>query len=357
MLELEVSPNSTCKLSNPPPIILPSAATGTRPLTTPMLSFTTAELKELDKDALVSVVSLLLRKSHAEFPAVPLSRARDEFLTAKRQRRLRDRTIADYTSRLNRLVDFNQSLVSEISREHLEPLVHVDGQAAHTANGNRRVFYTFFQWCRRKKYRADNPVEDIERSRVEDCDIKVLTVEETRAVLTAAKVAKQGRMVPYLALALFAGLRPKELARLDWSSIDFDQKLIRVGSEVAKKRRRRVIEISDNLVAWLRTVDRKRWPICGSNHRKNLDRVRIMAGFKISYKVTPNRLKKFSLGRRLKEWPEDVLRHTALSYHYGRTQDERTTAYWAGNSPDMLHRHYKGLVTPQEVADFWNISP
>ena len=41
-------------------------------------------------------------------------------------------------------------------------------------------------------------------------------------------------MVTYFAVALFAGLRPTELQRLDWKDIDLGKMRIRVVPEVAK---------------------------------------------------------------------------------------------------------------------------
>ena len=30
---------------------------------------------------------------------------------------------------------------------------------------------------------------------------------------------------------------------------------------------------------------------------------------------------------------------------------------WAGNSPNVVHRHYKGLVKDAEATEFWNLTP
>jgi hypothetical protein len=38
-------------------------------------------------------------------------------------------------------------------------------------------------------------------------------------------------------------------------------------------------------------------------------------------------------------------------------EHEGKTAKWAGNSPDMIHRHYKELVEPEDAREFWDIRP
>jgi hypothetical protein len=35
----------------------------------------------------------------------------------------------------------------------------------------------------------------------------------------------------------------------------------------------------------------------------------------------------------------------------------RQTASWAGNSPNVIHRHYKALVKEPDAKEFWEITP
>jgi integrase len=77
--------------------------------------------------------------------------------------------------------------------------------------------------------------------------------------------------------------------------------------------------------------------IVPANFRKMFEKVRKLAG--------------------IDEWTRDVGRHTAVSYHYGTTGLKAETAAWAGHSPQVLDRHYRGLVTPEEAAAFWAITP
>jgi len=46
------------------------------------------------------------------------------------------------------------------------------------------------------------------------------------------------------------------------------------------------------------------------------------------------------------------LRHAFCSYLFASTANENHTAAQAGNSPAMIHAHYKGL-TPQNEAEKW----
>jgi len=51
------------------------------------------------------------------------------------------------------------------------------------------------------------------------------------------------------------------------------------------------------------------------------------------------------------------LRHGFLTAHYALNQNENQTAAQAGTSPAMLFRHYKGLMTRKEAAEWFNVLP
>ncbi len=52
--------------------------------------------------------------------------------------------------------------------------------------------------------------------------------------------------------------------------------------------------------------------------------------------------------------PDD---HPAFTTHSAYLQHEGKTATWAGNSPAIIQRHYKGLVKVGDTQDFWSITP
>lgn len=53
-------------------------------------------------------------------------------------------------------------------------------------------------------------------------------------------------------LGAFAGLRPlSEICRLDWSHINFDEKLIDIAADRTKTAKKRFVTMQPNLVEWL----------------------------------------------------------------------------------------------------------
>jgi len=61
--------------------------------------------------------------------------------------------------------------------------------------------------------------------------------------------------------------------------------------------------------------------------------------------------------QKLIPWPADALRHTAISHHLNLMEHEGKTALRAGNSPKVIFKHYRGLVSKSEFAEFWAIRP
>jgi integrase len=322
-------------------------------LTDQQLAEAEAAVLKLNGTPLLNAVDFYLANYRPPATRKTVQEAYDEFIAAQSEgkKKLRDRTLSDYASRLKSLRTlYGNRSVADLTVADVEPLIFKEGQSAYTANGNRCVLYAFFGWCQkpRNKYIQVNPIGEIEPAETDEIDPEVMTFLEVKALLKAAMQFKDGVMLPYFALAFFAGLRPKELARLSWKHVNLNEGVVRLGSDVAKLRQRRTIELESNAIEWLRRCFGK--PIVGKNWRRDFDAVRRMAGFRgcVSRK---------DQNENLKEWPQDVLRHTALSNHYAKHKDERDTAGWAGNKPDTLHRYYKGLVTEAEAGQFWELRP
>src|SRR4029077_1148417 len=85
--------------------------------------------------------------------------------------------------------------------------------------------------------------------------------------------------------------------------------------------------------------------VCGLDFKRSWDAVKHAAGFNGKDTATT------------RVWVSDYMRHTGISMHLVKHENEGKTASWAGNSPDIIHKHYKGLVKAKDCAEFWSISP
>ena len=56
-------------------------------------------------------------------------------------------------------------------------------------------------------------------------------------------------------------------------------------------------------------------------------------------------------------WPNNVLRHSYISYRLATIQDANQVALEAGNSPAIIFKHYRELVTKEAAGEWFGIAP
>ena len=113
---------------------------------------------------------------------------------------------------------------------------------------------------------------------------------------------------------------------------------IEISAKNAKTRQRRLVEIVPALAQWLapyREATGKVW-----NKRGNLYHIEFTA-LRKSLKI-PKR--------------HNGLRHAFCTYHFALHANENLTAQQAGNSPAMIHAHYKGLTTKADGEKWFQMS-
>jgi integrase len=328
--------------------------TAARPVVTRLTPEQAAEAEaafnQLDGKPLLDAVRYYLDNYRDPVRKITVADAFERFIAECEARNLRPLTLTNLRGKTKELRDtYGKRNVSEIGADTLREVIFKPTRGPKARDNYRRAIHGFFEWARKQGYCADNPAAKITPIKADRGEPAILMPEQAAALLDAARTYKGGVVLPYTALALFAGLRPTELARLAWERINLKSRTITIGSDVAKMRGKRLVEISDNLREWLSPFAVAKPPIVGPNFRRDFDAVKATAGF-------GGRSHKSKSGE-LQPWTQDILRHSAISYHLARCQHEGKTATWAGNSPDMIQRHYKGLVTQAQARRFWKIEP
>lgn len=216
--------------------------------------------------------------------------------------------------------------------------------APATVRSYYRAVRVLFRWAVRQDppLVALDPTEGLVLELDEpDRAVGFLSVEDCRSIMDGA-----GRYRSALALMLFAGVRPEEVAGrgksfLDWSHVDCVGRVVRVPSEIAKTRRPRVLEgLPDALWAWLQPKDKG--PVCPGHSRQAIRVAKIAANFGTE-----------------RPWPKDGLRHTFATYHVAAFSDVGKTILLLGHegAPAMFWNHYRGLATAGAAAEFWALRP
>lgn len=286
------------------------------------------------KVSLCQAVQFYVENFRAPVSSPTLPVAIEQFLESKRQQNVRPHTLGNYSARLQHLSGTTSCLVCDVLSAHLTAFIHRPGIGMVTKSNDHRALSAFFAWCKKMGFCEANPMVSIAPITTDAIDPKVLSIADCRKLLSVVSEFESGKMLPYVVLGLFCGIRPTELQRLTWDAIDLYGYTVTIGATIAKMRRRRIVRISDNAVEWLTTA--LMLPIHWRYFDRQFLKLRVESGI---------------------AWSPDVLRHTAISHHLNITDHEGKTAAWAGNSPDVIQRHYKALVTKADSEAFWSILP
>lgn len=247
--------------------------------------------------------------------------------------------------------------VCDLKKEHVALYMKQHGKlGAKTRNERRALVKMFLAWAVERDYlsKAHRLYEASELAMEpgdDDGEIECYTAGDLRAILERASQApaapKNGdepaedyrHLLPVIALAGLAGLRLKEAMRLSFEDIFKRPDHIEVGKTKSKTRSRRLIPVCPALAAWLEPYRQKTGAIWG----KSYDMFHIdFAALRGAVEVEPK---------------HNGLRHSFISAHFAAYNDEGLTAAQAGNSPDMIHHHYKGLLTKAEGEAWFAVTP
>ncbi|NRA49521.1 MAG: tyrosine-type recombinase/integrase [Phaeodactylibacter sp.] len=271
------------------------------------------------------------------------------FLGAKEHRS--ERTQQEMKSRLFRFSNWaKDKTLDEVSK--VDAQMFLQAVPSGSFNHFLRLCKGLYIWAVEHELTGVNPFAHIKLRTREHVDVSLLSCCESKALLEASETLLDGELLAYTAICLFAGLRPdSEMRNLTWDSINLEDAEIRVTR--GKTRIPRTVEMPTNLLKWLMICDKTK-PIYPTNFRRKWAKIRQAAGFKGGAATTE---KQRQAEKDLKPWQSDVTRHSAISNRVRQKGDINTTATWAGNSPAVIRKHYLGLVSGSESAEFWNISP
>jgi len=293
-----------------------------------------------------------------------LQQAYEDFLADKTGsiRRLSRLTIYSYRSDIPPFIDFvGPVLPHEVTVTHAinflkSRRVEVKGPDGRVSlkpisvkrwNNLRGNLHTFFNWCKQEPrgWISSNPFAAVEKFRWRRDKIESLSAAECLRLLDFTSSYKGGVMMPYVALALFAGVRPStkegELAKLSvhpklHDLVNLGQGIIHITKDIAKVRDLRQTKIRTVLHEWLTKFPLKKYKILPTNHDAMIQEIRKQCGL---------------VGK------DDILRHTFISMHVADSKSIAAAAYEAGTSETIIKKHYLNLTSDAEAALFWNMGP
>lgn len=271
----------------------------------------------------------------------PIPEIVEAFLEYKRGMGLSGVHLKDLESRLGKFAETHRLPMGSLRVSHVEDWLASmnvgEGSAMRSISGRTRVNYltalsNLVRFCERRGWlgRGALDLSVIERRRGEE-EIGILTPADLRRVLDAAP----GAMVPFLAVGAFTGMRHAEIRRLDWA--DVGAEWIELKAAKTKTRSRRLVPVLPVLDAWLAPYRKSSGPVVTLRSPwNNLVKICRAAG------VT---------------WPNNALRHSFGSYRLASGVAEGQVAMEMGNTPAVIFRHYRKLVTPAQAAEWFGVAP
>ena len=295
-----------------------------------------SEIVELFHEAEAKAVRLKDLQSslvkYQQLDPIRLKNAVKTYLDVIRKRSLRPSSAKQTRINLNQLSDeYGDRDCRSITPSDLEQWFSKRNWKRSTVDGVIAKIGPFFTWCVREAIILENPCTKVVKPlNFDDGPPAIFTVQDTARLLQVAQ-SIDPPIAKYLAIGLFAGIRPNEIIRLDNS--DINGRYIEVKGTSAKTRKRRIVSVLPNLQNWLLVAE----SLPKTNLRKRREIVITQANV---------------------DWAHDIMRHSFASYHLAYLQSADKTALEMGHrDTQMLFRHYRSVVSKDEAANFWKIEP
>jgi len=138
---------------------------------------------------------------------------------------------------------------------------------------------------------------------------------------------------------ILGGLQLQEIARLKWEDVFRVKGHIEVSNAKSKTRQRRLVTTCNALARWLARYRDNEGPVSPHNLDKFHDEFNALLN---NIDIPAKR---------------NGLRHAFCSYHFAAHANESLTARQAGNSPTMIHAHYKELAAKADAEKWFNVCP
>lgn len=273
--------------------------------------------------------------------ATPLSEIVKRFLDEKEREDVSEVHQADLKNRIARFEkEFGETPIAAIDRNAISDWLHALPLAPQSKVNFRRVLGNLFSYAVRAGVLQANPVAATSNPKTRRKRAVILTPDEVSQLLTASPA----ETLPAFILMTFCGVRNREMFRLDWTNIDWEDSTVEITAEDAKREgHARHVTIPANALEWLRPLAKRRGKIANfrdfDEYTRRLQDARAVAGWDVG------------------EWPPNALRKTFISCHYESHGSVDATAKEAGTSVAMIHTHYRKLVKKRDADRLWEIRP
>lgn len=271
---------------------------------------------------------------------VSFSHAAKSALEERRHRR--PRTVTEFAAVCRRVLRCCPTLrprhINALDTADCTEVLYSVFPSARQRQKGRAILHGVFAHAVRQRWCAYNPMEGVRLPAPEEHEIVPLSLPQLRRLLEEAQRPEHRPCMPALGLMLWCGVRPAELERLQWSDLDFEEKVVSLRARHSKTGGCRHIPLRPVLSAWLRAAGGQgEGRICPPDWQRRWKRLRAAAG--------------------LVPWQQDVLRHTFASYHAKKFHDFAALQSEMGHrSAALLRTRYLSMrgLTAESARLFWS---
>ena len=349
----------------------------------------------LGKVSLSQAVDYYLKRHPANQVPMKVQKVIDDMLLLKQNDGLSDGYLRHLGYDLEKFATAFHGNIEAVVGLEIDKWLRGLGVSPRTRNNLRRSVQSLFNFAISRKYLPKDHDEMDAVPQVKDGggEIEIFTPKEMTEILKHA----DKRVIPFLTLGAFAGIRHAEIQRLEWNDLKFDAGIIEIRAAKAKTASRRTVPILDNLRAWLKRKRKEAGPVCvylnmaseieslvrainaarravwakknsvGAKALKAADEWAAALRTEERKKKGPRRAWGTAVpagaetaaeeGWAPFAWKHNALRHSFISYRVAETQDVAKVSLEAGNSPQMIFKHYRELVQPKEAKAWFEIKP
>lgn len=234
--------------------------------------------------------------------------------------------------------DLGDQFIDSVSARALEVWL-AKKENAVTRNTYRKRIVSVWRWAQKRGYLprdVKTEAEQTERARETAPEIGIINSSTWGHVLEFVRT-KDPELLATAIAAGFCGLRRNEIHAQTWEDVNLKEKFLRVTKAKRGTPARRLVPLSDAAVEW--------FVQCSGEHKGV-----------IGDGLTVDKLRKAARGAKI-ELPENCFRHGFISHRVAQTGNVSETSLEAGNSPQIVHRHYRELVTKVEGEAWFSVKP
>jgi integrase len=286
---------------------------------------------------LLDAVRFYMRHQGRGIKRKTVREAVSEMIETKKGAGVSEVYLADLRYRLGVFAQRFQCDVASLTPDDVRAFFAALGLGARSFNNFVITLNTFFRFSQDRGWlsKETDLLGGVQRRKEKRSPVEIFSPAEIATLLGEATP----ELAQCLALGAFAGLRSEEILRLEWADLTRRPGFIEIAADKAKTAARRLVPIAENLARWLERARSDRgllWP-----HTKTMFfKTRRRVAAKARVRLKPN-----------------ALRHSYITYRLAEIHDVNRVALEAGNSPQMIFRHYRELATPEQARSWFGIAP